>query len=119
MRITFKAFDSKMASREKLFKAALEFANKLDPHDLITITHSEDRDNIVLTIWYFTDEPESKGKAAALQKETPPAGTPVPQAMEPKRTFQGVIPKKSPDTHHGMPPIPPPPPFSDQGDGPQ
>ena len=58
MRITFKAFDSKMASREKLFKAAVEFANKLDPKQLITLTHSEDRDNIVITIWYWTEEAE-------------------------------------------------------------
>jgi hypothetical protein len=56
MRITFKSFDSKMASREKLFRAAMDFANKLDRKDLVNITHSEDRDNIVITVWYWTDE---------------------------------------------------------------
>ncbi len=56
MRITFKSFDSKMASREKLFRAAIDFANKLDRKDLVNITHSEDRDNIVITVWYWTDE---------------------------------------------------------------
>lgn len=66
MRITFKAFDSKMASREKLFKAGLEFANKLEPDKLITITHSEDRDNIVLTVWYWTEEVD---KAAQIKAQ--------------------------------------------------
>jgi hypothetical protein len=75
MRITFKAFDSKMASREKLFKAAIEFANKLDRKDLINITHSEDRDNIVITVWYWTDEPDKgadiKAKRDADINRTP------------------------------------------------
>src|ERR1700729_3095456 len=56
MRITFKAFDSKMASREKLFKAAMEFTNKPDRKYLVNITHSEDRDNIVIPVWYWTEE---------------------------------------------------------------
>jgi len=60
MRITFKAFDSKMASREKLFKAALDFANKLKREDLINVTHTEDRDNIVVCIWYWSDEQEKR-----------------------------------------------------------
>src|SRR5262249_11794183 len=113
MRITFKTFDSKMASREKLFKAAVDFANKIDPHDLITITHSEDRDNIVLTIWYFTDEPEQKGELRGVKSVTPPAGTPRPTSP----TMPGLVktPELSPDqvrrpeqTHHGSP-LPPPP----------
>jgi hypothetical protein len=65
MRITFKALDSKMASREKLFRAAVEFANKIDRKDLITITHSEDRDNIVITVWYWTDEPDKTAEIKA------------------------------------------------------
>ena len=101
MKVFFKIYDSKMASREKLFKVATEFANQIGPDRLITLTHSEDRDNIVLTIWYFTDEPESKGKAAAAQHK------------DLKPTYQGVIPQKTPDTHHGMPPIPPP--FTEPG----
>lgn len=58
LRVTFKAFDSKMASREKLFKAAAEFASQIPKERMITLSHSEDRDNIVITIWYWTDEPE-------------------------------------------------------------
>ena len=56
MRVLFKAFDSKMASREKLFKAASEFASYIGRERLITLSHSEDRDNIVITIWYWGEE---------------------------------------------------------------
>lgn len=79
MRMTFKSFDSKMASRDKLFKAAVEFANKLDRKDLITVTHSEDRDNIVITIWYWTDEPDKGAaiKAKRTQDVVKLQGTPA------------------------------------------
>jgi len=81
MRIAFKAFDSKMASREKLFKAGLEFANKLEPGKLITFTHSEDRDNIVLTIWYWTEELDKaaqiKAQVAADVAKLPSGSTAV------------------------------------------
>ncbi|MFN4258229.1 MAG: hypothetical protein ACK4RK_02970 [Gemmataceae bacterium] len=73
MRVLFRSFDSKMASREKLFKAASEFASKLGQENLINITHSEDRDNIVITIWYWgeqdeVDERQTRRKLAASDK---------------------------------------------------
>jgi hypothetical protein len=71
MRVLFKAFDSKMASREKLFKAASEFASHIGPERLITLSHSEDRDNIVITIWYWGDEEvkwDGKAKIGQFQK---------------------------------------------------
>jgi hypothetical protein len=80
MRVLFKSFDSKMASREKLFKAASEFASVVGPERLITISHSEDRDNIVITIWYWGDE-ELKwdGKSKVGQFTRPSEhGTPKP-----------------------------------------
>jgi hypothetical protein len=68
MRVLFKTWDSKMASREKLFKAATEFATKLGEERLINITHSEDRDNIVITIWYWGDQEEKEEKV--VKKDT-------------------------------------------------
>jgi hypothetical protein len=56
MRLFFKSFDSKMASREKLFKAAVEYANQLGRDRILTLSHSEDRDNIVITIWYWAED---------------------------------------------------------------
>jgi hypothetical protein len=127
MRITFKSFDSKLASREKLFKAAVDFANKVDPQKLITITHSEDRDNIVITIWYWTDEAdktaEIKAKQAAdMAKINPtgalpatgldvpapprPAASPVapPAVPAPARTSSpDPVPRSSKDTRQTSP----------------
>jgi len=79
MRITFKVFDSKLASREKLFKAAVDFANMLPQDQLITITHSEDRDNTVITIWYRTDEPEKtlRVKPGELASSERPKSSPL------------------------------------------
>src|ERR1700683_375849 len=68
MRVLFKSWDSKMASREKLFKAATEFATKLGQDRLINITHSEDRDNIVITLWYWGDQEEREEKV--VKKDT-------------------------------------------------
>jgi hypothetical protein len=69
MRIVYKSFDSKMASREKLFKAVVDFANRIERKDLITLTHSEDRDNIVVTIWYWTDEADKGAEIRQKQRE--------------------------------------------------
>jgi hypothetical protein len=77
MRVLFKAFDSKMASREKLFKAASEFASHVGPERLITLSHSEDRDNIVITIWYWGEEElkvEGKPKIGQFQKPDSKSG---------------------------------------------
>ncbi|MBL8799827.1 MAG: hypothetical protein JNM56_38450 [Planctomycetia bacterium] len=113
MRITFKAFDSKMASREKLFKAGLEFANKLKREDIISITHTEDRDNIVLTVWYWTDEVDKgqeikkartsdlahMGSGAALMTDGGGDGLkPNEQRIRPNR-----------ETHHDLPRVAPAP----------
>jgi hypothetical protein len=78
MPLFFKSFDSKMASREKLFKAAVEYANQLGRERILTLSHSEDRDNIVITIWYWADE-EMKPtdlKKAAAQAARAPSGKP-------------------------------------------
>lgn len=76
MRLFFKAFDSKMASREKLFKAAVEYANQLGRERILTLSHSEDRDNIVITIWYWAEEeikPVDLKKAAAAAARSMPS----------------------------------------------
>jgi len=109
MRVTFKAFDSKMASREKLFKAALDFANKVPREDLITISHTEDRDNIVVTIWYYTDEvdktAEVKAKRGADVAGLPSGSSELiesgPQRSRP--TMMGTVPAPPPIT---APPAP-------------
>lgn len=85
MPVFFKVFDSKMASREKLFKAAVEFANKIDRERLINITHSEDRDNIVITIWYWAEQEEKDERQVRKPGEfkAPPSGRTTGAPVEP------------------------------------
>lgn len=112
MRVLFKAFDSKMASREKLFKAASEFASHIGPERLITLSHSEDRDNIVITIWYWGDEEvkwDGKAKIGQFQKPDAakpevgskptirlPDATAEPGAVKPVVTAESVPPAAAP-----------------------
>jgi hypothetical protein len=111
MRITFKAFDSKMASREKLFKAGLEFANKLRREDIVSITHTEDRDNIVLTVWYWTDEVDKgqeikKARTSDVMKLTP--GMMADGAPDSLTANEQQI-RPNRETHHGLARVDPPP----------
>jgi hypothetical protein len=83
MRVFFRSYDSKMASREKLFRVACDFANKIGQERLINITHSEDRDNIVITVWYWGEEeekdaPVKAGKGAVPAAERPAAAPQAP-----------------------------------------
>jgi hypothetical protein len=81
----FKAFDSKMASREKLFKAAIDFANKIGRERLVNITHSEDHDNIVITIWYWSDQEEKEDRQVkTLGEFKAPPTTKPPSAPQEK-----------------------------------
>lgn len=111
MRVTFKAFDSKMASREKLFKAALDFANKVAREDLINITHTEDRDNIVVTIWYYSDEVDRMADIKA-RRNADVSGLPSGSDMvdggptRSRPTMMGTMPAPAVEP----PPVPEPPP---------
>jgi hypothetical protein len=84
MRLFFKAFDSKMASREKLFKAAAEFANGIGRERLQTLSHSEDRDNIVITIWYWAEDEikqQDLKRAEAQKARSGAAGSDLPLGL--------------------------------------
>ncbi|OAI55108.1 hypothetical protein AYO44_02920 [Planctomycetaceae bacterium SCGC AG-212-F19] len=102
MRITYKSFDSKMASREKLFKSAIDFANKLNRQDLINITHSEDRDNIVLTVWYWTEEPDKGAEIKAKREQDVARLTPSADGSTARPGSTDEITRTRPrvETHH-------------------
>jgi hypothetical protein len=116
MNVLFKSFDSKMASREKLFKAAVEFANKVGKERLINITHSEDRDNVVVTIWYWAEDeikqerPPKKfptRQSAIVTGDSPPAA-PSPAATAPPALPPNSTPPRTPPMEIELPP-----PFTD------
>lgn len=55
MQVKFKIFKSGMKRWEDLFREAAEFAQTIDPERLISISHSEDSNTGVVTVWYWTE----------------------------------------------------------------
>jgi hypothetical protein len=54
-KIDFKMFRGTIAPWEELFSQAAEFASTLRPEELISISHSEDGNDGVVTVWYWAD----------------------------------------------------------------
>lgn len=55
MRVKFKLFRSMMKAWHSLFREAAEFATTLGPQRLISISHSEDGNEGVVTVWYWAE----------------------------------------------------------------
>jgi hypothetical protein len=53
--VRFEVFRGVMASWEDLFEEAAEFATRLGPDRLITISHSEDENDGVVAVWFWDD----------------------------------------------------------------
>ncbi len=53
MVVRFRVFRGIMASWETLFQGAADFATSLGPERLIAISHSEDQNDGVVTVWYW------------------------------------------------------------------
>ena len=51
--VRFEIFRSGMSSWESLFEEAADFASRIGPEDLINISHSEDSNEGVVTVWYW------------------------------------------------------------------
>jgi hypothetical protein len=60
-RMSYKVFRGTFATWESLFSEAAEFATSVGPERVISISHSEDDDDGVVTVWYWTDETEAVG----------------------------------------------------------
>ncbi len=54
-RVAFRHFQSNWDSWEDLFQKAARFASKVGPERLISITHSEDQNDGVVTVWYWDE----------------------------------------------------------------
>jgi hypothetical protein len=55
-RMAYKMFRGTLASWDDLFSEAAAFATSIGPERVVGISHSEDRDAGVVTVWYWTDE---------------------------------------------------------------
>lgn len=56
MKVRYRMFQSKFASREKICDKAAEFASTVGRDNLITLTFSEYKDEGVVTVWFWSDE---------------------------------------------------------------
>jgi len=54
----FKIFRSSFKSWENLFAEAAAFAEVLGPDRLVTISHSADKSDGVVAVWYWSDRAE-------------------------------------------------------------
>lgn len=55
-RLAYRVFRGTWASWDELFAQAADFANTLGPERVISISHSEDKDDGVVAVWYWTTE---------------------------------------------------------------
>ena len=55
---TYKMFRGTLATWDELFTQAAEFATKVGRERLITISHSADQSNGVVTVWYWAEPDE-------------------------------------------------------------
>ena len=55
MQVRFQVFRGIMSSWDELFSQAAEFATRVGPERLISIAHSEDANEGVVTVWYWAD----------------------------------------------------------------
>ena len=58
MRVRFKLFRATFSSWKALFDQAAEFAGTIPRDQLISISHSEDKGDGVVTVWYWASESE-------------------------------------------------------------
>ena len=58
MRVRWKLFRATFSSWKALFDRAAEFASTIPRDRLISISHSEDKGDGVVTVWYWGEENE-------------------------------------------------------------
>ncbi len=60
MHVRFKVFRGKFCTWAALFEDAAAFASQLQPNQLISISHSSDHSDGVVTVWYWSTEPSEE-----------------------------------------------------------
>lgn len=58
-RLEYRVFRGMWATWDELFHQAAQFANEVGPERVISISHSEDKDDGVVTVWYWTGEDDA------------------------------------------------------------
>ena len=52
----YRVFRGTWASWDELFRQAAEFSNEIGPERVFNISHSEDKNDGVVAVWYWQDE---------------------------------------------------------------
>jgi hypothetical protein len=55
MKAEYRIFRGTLATWDALFKQAADFATRLGPERVISISHSADHSDGVVTVWYWAD----------------------------------------------------------------
>lgn len=55
MQVRFQVFRGVFSSWQSLFEQASEFATRVGPDRVISISHSEDKEDGIVTVWYWSD----------------------------------------------------------------
>jgi hypothetical protein len=63
-RVQFQMFRSSLSSWEALFKESAEFASALPTDRLISISHSEDRNEGVVCVWFWEEAAPAADESA-------------------------------------------------------
>lgn len=59
-RMAYRKFRGTFATWDKLFAEAAQFATEIGPERVLSISHSADQSDGVVTVWYWTPEPENE-----------------------------------------------------------
>ena len=54
-KVEYKMFRGTFETWDQLFAKAADFASTLSPEQLINISHSEDNNDGVVTVWFWSD----------------------------------------------------------------
>jgi hypothetical protein len=54
-KVAYEVFRGTFATWDHLFREAAEFADRVGKERLISISHSEDKDDGVVAVWYWAD----------------------------------------------------------------
>ena len=73
MRVRFQTFSSGWSSWDSLFGEAAAFATTIGPHRLINISHSCDKNQGVVTVWYWDEDEEAA--PGEMTQDAPREGT--------------------------------------------
>ena len=60
MKLKFQKFSAYIKSWEQVFQEAADFATSVGRENVVSISHSEDHNEAIVTVWYWTNSRSRK-----------------------------------------------------------